>query len=79
MFLGERELTDCDFTTRVLDCMFFNSFVAERGPPWRPCDHWDELYSNMAELLRLEQADHSLIQRHIQVILSQLSYCCIVQ
>lgn len=22
-FLGERGLTDCDFTTRVLDCMFF--------------------------------------------------------
>ncbi|XP_054263415.1 myotubularin-related protein 13 [Macrosteles quadrilineatus] len=71
-FLGERGLTDCDFTTRVLDCMFFTAFVSERGPPWRPCDHWDELYSNMAELLRAEAADRTRILQHIQDLANQL-------
>lgn len=58
-FLGERGLTDCDFSIRVLDCMFFTSFVAERGPPWRLCDVWDELYSNLSEQLKQEAQDHS--------------------
>lgn len=66
-FLGERNLKDCDFTTRVLDCMFFTSFVSERGPPWRPCDVWDELYSALSDLLRKEAQDPSLVIAHIQV------------
>ncbi|KAK9497874.1 hypothetical protein O3M35_003784 [Rhynocoris fuscipes] len=65
-FLGERGLVDCDFTTRVLDSMFFTGFVMERGPPWRPCDQWDELYAQMPDLLRQEQLNPSLIIKHIQ-------------
>lgn len=34
-FLGSRGLCDSEFVRRMLDCMFFNSFVSERGPPWR--------------------------------------------
>lgn len=71
-FLGERSLMDCDFTTRVLDCMFFTGFVAERGPPWRPCDVWDELYSNIGDLLRLETQDHRMLHLHIQELAQQL-------
>lgn len=71
-FLGERSLIDCDFTTRVLDCMFFNGFVAERGPPWRPCDVWDELYSNLPELLRMEAQDTRMLLAHIQELATQL-------
>lgn len=71
-FLGERCLTDCEFTNRVLDCMFFNAFVAERGPPWRPCDVWDELYSSLPELLRLEAQDPNLVLAHIQELATQL-------
>ncbi|KAJ8911049.1 hypothetical protein NQ315_004696 [Exocentrus adspersus] len=71
-FLGERNLKDCDFTTRVLDCMFFTSFVSERGPPWRPCDVWDELYSNLVELTRTEQQDPRLVLMHIQDLATQL-------
>ncbi|CAG2068712.1 unnamed protein product, partial [Timema podura] len=67
-FLGERTLLDCDFTTRVLDCMFFTSFVCERGPPWRPCDVWDELYSSMSDQLRLEAQDPRIVLLHIQVL-----------
>ncbi|CAG9860140.1 unnamed protein product [Phyllotreta striolata] len=71
-FLGERNLKDCDFTTRVLDCMFFTSFVSERGPPWRPCDVWDELYSTLNELLKTEMQDTHLILSHIQDLATQL-------
>ncbi|XP_026287376.1 myotubularin-related protein 13 isoform X1 [Frankliniella occidentalis] len=71
-FLGERGLTDCDFTTRVLECMFFTGFVQERGPPWRPCDVWDELYSNIGDHLRLESQDPRLLFTHIQELGQQL-------
>lgn len=71
-FLGERNLKDCDFTTRVLDCMFFTSFVSERGPPWRPCDVWDELYSSLSELLKTELQDPRLVLIHIQELATQL-------
>lgn len=42
-FVGARGLSQCQFTERLLDSMFFNGFVAERGPPWRRADIWDEL------------------------------------
>nr|CAH7747743.1 unnamed protein product [Callosobruchus chinensis] len=71
-FLGERSLKECDFTTRVLDCMFFTSFVGERGPPWRPCDVWDELYSGLVEQLRKEHQDRRLLLIHIQELAAQL-------
>ncbi|KAK9886900.1 hypothetical protein WA026_019158 [Henosepilachna vigintioctopunctata] len=71
-FLGERNLKDCDFATRVLDCMFFTSFIAERGPPWRPCDVWDELYSNIGELLKAESLDNTKVLTHIQELAQQL-------
>ena len=60
-FLGARDLVDCDFLSRVLDSMFFTGFVTERGPPWRPCDAWDELYSAMTDLLRTEGQDCQLV------------------
>nr|XP_018897778.1 PREDICTED: myotubularin-related protein 13 isoform X2 [Bemisia tabaci] len=71
-FLSERYLSDCDFTTRVLDCMFFTAFVTERGPPWRPCDCWDELYSNITEQLKMESQDQRLVLTHIQELAQQL-------
>lgn len=71
-FLGARELIDCDFLSRLLDSMFFSEFVSERGPPWRPCDAWDELYSSMNELLKSESQDTKLILPHIQELGLQL-------
>jgi hypothetical protein len=67
---------ECDFATRVLDCMFFTGFVSERGPPWRPCDVWDELYSNIGDLLRLEAQDQRMLLVHIQV--SVMCQCQII-
>ncbi|XP_021707699.1 myotubularin-related protein 13 [Aedes aegypti] len=71
-FLGARDLVDCDFLSRVLDSMFFTGFVTERGPPWRPCDAWDELYSAMNDLLKQEMQDPHLVLIHIQELAKQL-------
>lgn len=61
-FLGARDLVNCDFLLRVLDSMFFTGFVSERGPPWRPCDAWDELYSAMTDLTRTETQNPKLVK-----------------
>ncbi|XP_014253591.1 myotubularin-related protein 13 isoform X2 [Cimex lectularius] len=71
-FLGERGFVDCEFTTKVLDSMFFTGFVMERGPPWRPCDHWDELYAQMPELIRQEQLNPASVIKHIQDVANVL-------
>lgn len=65
-FLGARDLVNCDFLSRVLDSMFFTSFITERGPPWRTCDAWDELYSSMTDLTRTELQNPKLVLTHIQ-------------
>ena len=36
-------MVEDDFTLRVLEGMGFNSFVSERGPPYRVCDIFDEV------------------------------------
>lgn len=72
-FLGSRELSDStDFIARVLDSMFFTTFVTERGPPWRSYDAWDELYNAMSEHLKTEQQDRRLIIKHIQELAQKL-------
>ncbi|EDW84800.1 uncharacterized protein Dwil_GK14310 [Drosophila willistoni] len=65
-FLGARDLIESEFLYRVLDSMFFTTFVNERGPPWRAADAWDELYSSMNELLKSEAQNKNLILTHIQ-------------
>lgn len=71
-FLGRRGLVGCDFTTKVLDCMFFNTFVTERGPPWRVCDVFDDVYSALNEQFRVEALDSRLILTHISQLAQQL-------
>lgn len=65
-FLGARDLVTCDFLSRVLDSMFFTGFIIERGPPWRTCDAWDELYSSMTDLTRTETQDPRKVLGHIK-------------
>ncbi|XP_043652023.1 myotubularin-related protein 13 isoform X1 [Drosophila teissieri] len=62
-FLGARDLIESEFLFRVLDSMFFTTFVNERGPPWRSSDAWDELYSSMNELLKTESQNRNLVSR----------------
>ncbi|KAL4721546.1 hypothetical protein ACJJTC_008312 [Scirpophaga incertulas] len=71
-FLGGRGLSSCEFAARLLDSMFFNGLVAERGPPWRPTDIWDELVQNLPEQLRLESSNPELELQHIQELAMQL-------
>ncbi|XP_041970120.1 myotubularin-related protein 13 isoform X2 [Aricia agestis] len=71
-FLGARGLASCPFAARLLDSMFFNGVVAERGPPWRPTDIWDELLQNLPEQLRLESLNPELELQHIQDLAMQL-------
>ena len=53
-FLGQRNLIDNEFTVRLLDSMCFNSFVQERGLPFRPVDLFDELYSQLETFVKDE-------------------------
>ncbi|XP_050355380.1 myotubularin-related protein 13 [Nymphalis io] len=71
-FLGARGLSQCPFAVRLLDSMFFNGLVAERGPPWRPTDIWDELVQNLPEQLKLESLNPELELQHIQDLAMQL-------
>ncbi len=70
-FLGLRNLCEDEFAKRLLNCMYFNSFVSERGPPWRPCDLFDDLYYSLGEQLMLEEEDRSKVPRHIQTLSEQ--------
>lgn len=36
-------MVEDDFAVRVLGGMAFSAFVAERGPPYRVCDIFDEV------------------------------------
>ena len=72
-FLGLRNVTqECDFIPRFLDCMFFNDFIYKRGPPWRKCDIFDELYANIGEHLALELIDHRKILTHLENLAKEL-------
>lgn len=66
-FLGNRGMVDNEFVGKVLDCMFFTTFVTERGPPWRVCDLWDDLYAGIGDQLRQEQHDSRKLLENIQV------------
>ena len=66
-FLGLRNLSqDCDFMQRFLNCMFFNEFVSVRGPPWRLCDIFDDLYADIGEQLAAESIDPRLVIQHVK-------------
>lgn len=72
-FLGLRNLSqDCDFISRFLDCMFFNEFISTRGPPWRRCDIFDELYANIGEQLCAEIADPRKVQFNVRELSKQI-------
>ncbi|KFM81049.1 Myotubularin-related protein 13, partial [Stegodyphus mimosarum] len=71
-FLGQQTFSDCDFLIKVLDCMFFNTFVSERGPPYRVCDIFDEIYASMQDMLKAESKNPSLVLQHIQELAQQL-------
>ena len=50
---------DSGFARRLLDCMFFGTFVCERGLPWRRCDVFDDSYASSGEHFALEVQDET--------------------
>lgn len=59
-FIGQRNLVENEFVVRLLDCMFFNSFVQERGIPFRPCDLFDDICSVSPRRLKEESPQSTL-------------------
>lgn len=71
-FLGQRNLMDNDFITKVLDCMFFNAYVADRGPPYRNCDIFDEVCSIRLSLMARVRKETNKCQLNVNFRLSDL-------
>lgn len=42
-FLSQRNYVNNEFVIRLLDCIYFSSFVQERGIPFRSCDLFDDV------------------------------------
>ena len=40
-----------EFFSKILDSIAFTSFVAQRGPPYRPCDLFDEVSTQICNNL----------------------------
>ena len=53
-FLGHHRLVNDEFMLRVLDSMSFHKFIEERGPPFRTCDIFDDVYASISEQLKRE-------------------------
>lgn len=71
-FLGQRNMTEETFMIRVLDCMFFNTFVAERGPPYRVCDIFDELYASTSDSSKCQNGGSSTLTQNNAELAQQL-------
>ncbi|XP_070199867.1 myotubularin-related protein 13-like isoform X2 [Littorina saxatilis] len=71
-FLGHRGMVEDEFALRVLEGMGFGAFVAERGPPYRVCDIFDEVYATMPDQLRTEHVEPDKMMEHIKELAHQL-------
>lgn len=67
-FLGMRNLCDSEFMKRLLNSMCLNTFVCERGTPWRLCDIFDEQYCIFGEQNAVELQDPSKTLVHIKML-----------
>ncbi|VDN92824.1 unnamed protein product [Brugia pahangi] len=48
-FLGLRQFSSCPLIRAFLDSLLFQSFISERGLPFRICDLFDELVAQISE------------------------------
>jgi len=72
-FLGHHRLVNDEFLLRVLDSMSFHKFIEERGPPFRSCDIFDEVYASIYEQLKRENEFCSTaVFEHIKELANQL-------
>ncbi|XP_060033175.1 myotubularin-related protein 13 isoform X5 [Erinaceus europaeus] len=71
-FLGQRGLVENDFLIKVLNGMAFAGFVSERGPPYRPCDLFDELVAFEVERIKVEESNPLKMIKHVRELAEQL-------
>ncbi|CAF3453250.1 unnamed protein product [Rotaria sp. Silwood1] len=76
-FLGHHRLVKDEFMLRVLDSMSFHKFIEERGPPYRSCDIFDEVYAMIYDQLKREKNsitnnNSTTIIEHIKELANQL-------
>lgn len=75
-FLGHHRLVNDEFMLRVLDSMAFHKFIEERGPPFRPCDIFDDVYASIYDQLKREldsssSSSSQIILEHIKELANQ--------
>jgi myotubularin-related protein 5/13 len=84
-FLANHCLVENEFMNRLLDSMSFQRFIEERGPSYRHCDVFDDLYADIQWQLKqelekqLETTHHhsldligSLAMQHLKSIADKL-------
>ncbi|XP_012944799.1 myotubularin-related protein 13 isoform X2 [Aplysia californica] len=71
-FLGQRGMVEEEFLGRVIDSMAFSSFVAERGPPYRVCDIFDEVSATIQEQLQEEHNNPVRMMENIKELAHHL-------
>ena len=85
-FLSQHSMCENEFMNRLLDSMSFQRFIEERGPSYRNCDVFDDLYAVIQSQLKeeLEQemdlknyqnsknAANSLAMQHLKQIADKL-------
>jgi len=85
-FLSQHSMCDNEFMNRLLDSMSFQRFIEERGPSYRNCDVFDDLYAIIQSQLKeeLEQevdfknfqnsndVGNSLVMQHLKQIADKL-------
>ncbi|BFZ16266.1 hypothetical protein BsWGS_19305 [Bradybaena similaris] len=71
-FLGQRDMVEDSFLGRLLDGMAFNAFVAERGPPYRVCDIFDEVSATIQDQLQEEVHDPQRLMENIRELAHHL-------
>ncbi|XP_064634624.1 myotubularin-related protein 13-like isoform X5 [Lineus longissimus] len=71
-FLGRRAMIEDDFLTKVLESTAFSAFVAERGPPYRICDIFDEVYATLVDMQKEEALSGDRDLENVKELASQL-------
>ncbi|CAL1540470.1 unnamed protein product [Lymnaea stagnalis] len=71
-FLGQRGMVEEEFLGKVINGMAFNSFVAERGPPYRVCDIFDEVVATIQDQLHEEHSDPQRMMENIKELAHHL-------
>ena len=72
LFLGTRNLVENEFTVKLINSMFFNSFIQERGLPYRYVDLFDNLFASINDILIEEEKNPSLFIRNIRDLAGKL-------